>query len=334
MGVNMRRYATQQLKSMMRGSPLAEPPMVIADILRQLAQRDPDRFNATAIIDVQSVPSVYADATHRVYRIRTAQGDYALKVVDNVQSPFWLGVAAIFASNVSCQWQVGAVYYQRWTQVTQLATPHLVVSGCLPNHVAYGVSEWLQGRMLGQLSYDQRNWAIMLLAKDAYYRQTQAQPTWGSLLHDQRSADEWHLGVNAYLRQAQIDTPELPAYTGLFVPQVLDMRWDQLLALVDGQLALVDGDAIVFAPWALELTWLEYWLTSSELVIWCRSYQQLAGEVPRLSVRDRHVYRHLLWQWQVLGEIPLNRWLAQPCYFADDSALANADNHRSPVSDS
>ena len=99
-----------------------------------------------------------------------------------------------------------------------------------------------------------------------------------------------------------------------FQPIMLDMRWDQFLQLEGGEnLALLDLDAMVWAPRELELVMLEYLLTPAQAEVFTTVYTQY-HELPDLK-SARSVYRVLLFQMNVLGESSFNRWMAHPVCF-------------------
>ncbi len=96
-----------------------------------------------------------------------------------------------------------------------------------------------------------------------------------------------------------------------FQPIMLDFRWDQFLQLEGGRnLALLDLDAMVWAPRELELVMLEYVLTPKQAEVFLSVYTPYHA-LPDLTLA-RLVYRVLLFQMNVLGVWDFNRWMAHP----------------------
>jgi hypothetical protein len=98
----------------------------------------------------------------------------------------------------------------------------------------------------------------------------------------------------------------------IFVPIMLDLRWDQLRLLDKGQvseLALVDLDAFVIGPRTLELILLEYLLTAENFSLFKSQYMQ-HHDWPDYSLQ-KPCYQLLLFLMNVLGEQDLDRWMGQ-----------------------
>ena len=101
---------------------------------------------------------------------------------------------------------------------------------------------------------------------------------------------------------------------GRFHPIMLDLRWDQFLQIGGGEnLALLDLDAMVWAPKELELVMLEYLLSPEQAEAFLSVYTQYHSR-PDLTL-ERVVYRVLLFEMNVLGERDFNRWMAHPVCF-------------------
>jgi len=92
-----------------------------------------------------------------------------------------------------------------------------------------------------------------------------------------------------------------------FVPMMLDLRWDQFRCLSTNQLVLIDLDAFVIAPRALDLVLLEYILTPSQLALFKQHYTQTHAWIEHSA--HTPAYQLLLFLMNILGETDLVRWM-------------------------
>ncbi|HSI27937.1 MAG TPA: hypothetical protein VK953_01550, partial [Methylophilus sp.] len=76
---------------------------------------------------------------------------------------------------------------------------------------------------------------------------------------------------------------------------------------VNNDLALIDLDAFVIAPRALDLVLLEYVLTPAQLAVFKQHYTQTHTWPEHTA--DTHCYQLLLFLMNVLGETDLAKWM-------------------------
>ena len=108
-------------------------------------------------------------------------------------------------------------------------------------------------------------------------------------------------------RAAVLPAPD----TGTFI--MVDMDPSQFLAVGDRLTALVDTEAYVIGPRALDLVALEYVLDERSAAAAAAGYQSVLP-LPDLTL-VRPVYRYLYRLLSIQGPVALDEWLAWPCLF-------------------
>lgn len=262
----------------------------------------------------QHLVSPFDDATHCVYKLRTTQGDFALKLLRETASPFWRGMDALFDVKLAQQVIRSPEHYACAAHYVNLTIPPLIASdSACASLPAYLLTRWLDDEII-----DSAHIPLTLIESLAYsdaQRHQNKRTTWGSCLEPRHLAADWPERIHELL--PELDRESLIPLANLddFVPMIMDMRWDQCLQQQGRISALVDVDALVFAPKALELVLMEYWLTPIQLGIWRQAYLACGGELPTL--RDvRMTYRQLLWPWHILGRLTQAQWMNWPHFFA------------------
>lgn len=261
------------------------------------------------VTDYQAIVSPFDDATHCVYRLTTAQGAFALKVLRKKQTPFWRGMDALFDVKLAQQVTRSIEHYACAADVFSLPVPTLIdYSEVSADSPAYLLTTWLAGELIDSLPV-----SAQLIEDMAYadaQRHQKKQMTWGCAVAPSYSMQDWQARIASILPNVTSSALNSDG----FVPMIMDMRWDQCLQQQGRLSALVDIDALVYAPKALELVLMEYWLTSAELTVWRQTYLSCGGELPAL--RDvRSLYRQLLWPWQILGPSCQDEWMQWPTFF-------------------
>ncbi len=231
------------------------------------------------------------------------------------KSHFWLGANHLFAADFPNS--LGKIH---------LTHHFLEKNGALtvPNFVAAGanrfvLSRFLAGKDLGT-EHIADQWVIQLAEHIARLHQS-TYPSWGKLHAPQFSANKWASRLHATLvflakqHDPLIAEPLLAevlaqannCHETEFVPMMLDLRWDQFRCINANKLALLDLDAFVIAPRALDLVLLEYILTPAQLALFKQHYIQTHAWPDHTA--NTPCYQLLLFLMNVLGETDLAKWM-------------------------
>ncbi|HSH86263.1 MAG TPA: phosphotransferase [Methylophilus sp.] len=265
-----------------------------------------------------AITNKFEDSTHQLFYCQTADGEMVLKVCNQAtirRSSFWSGANRLFAADFPNS--LGNIHF----------THHfLEQSGGLtvPDFVAASANRYILTRFLNGKDLETENitdqWVIQLAEHIAKLHQC-SYPGWGTLHAPQFSAADWasRLHDTLVFLAKQHDTmmaepllAEMSVHatniqeTG-FVPVMLDLRWDQFRCLGTNNLALIDLDAFVIAPRALDLVLLEYVLTSAQLVVFKQRYTQTHSWPEH--TKNTRCYQLLLFLMNVLGESDLANWM-------------------------
>jgi len=233
------------------------------------------------------------------------------------QSPFWRGVNMLFNADFPNNLHDIATTYQQITSMSPLVIPPFIAA----ESASFILAGWLEGKALEPRQVT--DGMVIQLAEHLGHCHQQTRTTWGAFHQPIFVAEQWPMRLyntiktladnhptpipdsilNKALQQAQAIKVDS------FVPIMLDLRWDQFLQR-DAQLsALVDLDAFVYGPQAIELVLLEYLLNEHQIEIFKDKYQKLQA-LPNLT-DIRLAYRLLLFLMNVLGEKQLAVWMAQ-----------------------
>jgi len=261
----------------------------------------------------EPVLTAFDDATHDVYRLYAPEGEFALKLLRDTSSPFWQGMQSLFGVNLVEQIAYSQTHYACAARHVCLPIPTFVAAsraeGDLP---AYTLTQWLVGESIDPNCISSS--LIESLAIADAQRHEKSRTTWGCCSAPQYSAQDWYERIQQLLPDVDSESLAQVASVKDFVPMIMDMRWDQCLQYQDRLSALVDIDALVFAPKALDFVMMEYWLTPEQLQLWCQTYQAHGGVIPELH-GVRGLYRQLLWRWQLWGEYSEQAWMTKGSFF-------------------
>lgn len=265
------------------------------------------------------MPVKFEDSTHRLWRCETVDGPMVLKVCNltSVQrSTFWLGVNNLFGVDFPAR--LGG---------TQATAKLLEENGSfvVPEVIAAQDNRFVLTRFLAGEDVDAEQvtdaYVVQLAQHIGQLHQLRIEQ-WGDLHAPEFTAEEWRSRLVSTL-DVLVKQCELEISTSLlanilresaqieavgFVPIMPDLRWDQLRKLDGGKtLALIDLDALVIGPRALELVLLMYLLTPTQLAVFKDTYCQF-NTWPDLS-RELRSYQLLLFLLNVLGETDLTSWM-------------------------
>jgi len=270
-----------------------------------------------AIQHIRPLSTSFSDSTHLLYALTDHDRHvYCLKVLHNTQSPFWSAMQQVFDVDLKDQLGNYAQVYSLLSSSSALAVPFLVAASS-QDHLrsAFILTRWLSGETVQSDRVSHK--MVEQLSQHLASLHRSGQATWGNVFAADKPAAAWSETVRDCLLPFFAEDVAVLAFDAeptVCVPMMLDLRWDQFLAIDDGLSALVDLDAFVYAPIELDFVLLEYVLSGEQLAIWHKAYVGAGGRVPSvMGVRD--VYRKLLWSMQIYGDVPLSQWMAHPYYF-------------------
>ena len=265
------------------------------------------------------LPSKFDDSTHQIWLCETLDGRMVLKVCNQAavaKSGFWLGVNHLFGADFP-------------NSLGQIQQTHALLNNLgvytVPDFVASSSNRFVLTRFVEGVDVDASQVTdamVLRLAKHVGLLHQCQQATWGELHTPAYPASDWckrlHATLVALAEQSAVTIPDallegvLKQVSTLeepeFVPLMLDLRWDQFRTAGDkGALALIDLDAFVMGPRALELVLLEYVLTPAQFPIFKAAYTK-RNEWPSYA-SHKPCYQLLLFLMQVLGETDLASWM-------------------------
>ena len=280
-----------------------------------------------------ALPSQFEDSTHQVFLCDTVDGRMVLKVCDETaveKSGFWQGANLLFGANFPNNLAQIEHTHELLSEQGLYAVPDFMASSRSDSEHGFVLTRFVEGV---DVTAEQVTDAMVLqLAEHIAQLHQQVQPTWGRLHIESHKptyeATEWGKRLQATLAaladKSAVSIPESILQDVLsrasqlqeteFVPMMLDLRWDQFRRIGNGQakeqsgeLALIDLDAFVIAPRALDLVLLKYILTPPQFALFKATYTT-SHDWPDYSAQ-KPCYQLLLFLMQVLGETDLAQWV-------------------------
>lgn len=264
-----------------------------------------------------AIASKFEDSTHQLYRCDTVDGRMVLKVVqqDAVTSDFWLGVNTLFSADFP-----HCLVHAAKTQL-QLQSHGAMI---IPNVVASAAGHFVLSEYIAGKDADHEAVTDDMVAQLATHigkLHQQRFATWGPLHAPSFLADVWATQLHktlALLAENTASTPPSAILSDLlqqakqvneqeFVTIMPDLRWDQLRMTNSQRLALIDIDAFVVGPRALELVLIEYLLNHEQLALFKKHYSQF-NDWPDYA-QQKPSYQLLLFLMNVLGQTDLKQWM-------------------------
>jgi Ser/Thr protein kinase RdoA (MazF antagonist) len=267
-----------------------------------------------------AIPNKFADSTHQLFYCQTANGEMVLKVCNQAtieKSHFWLGANHLFAADFPNSLGNIHLTHHFLEKNGVLAVPDFVSASAR----RFVIAHFLAGKDI-ETEHITDQWVIQLAEHIARLHQC-TYSNWGKLYAPQFYAKQWASRLHETLvvlvkQHGWLVTEPLVAEilahaknineTG-FVPMMLDLRWDQFRCLSNNDLALIDLDAFVIAPRALDLVLLEYVLTPSQLAVFKKHY--IRTHTWPYHTADTPCYQLLLFLMNVMGETNLAKWMQQ-----------------------
>jgi aminoglycoside phosphotransferase (APT) family kinase protein len=285
------------------------------------------------ILEQVAYPAAYSDHTNDVWRVRTATEEVVVRAprpTAELASPFWWGAQKLFGVDPTQPRRLAALNAHLAT-LSALPIPRVLRAGTCAGR-EYLVMEHLPGTPLADLralppaALRDLGAALARIHRHEY-------GWWGVPDNGpQRALDTFHSALAGTLRalvarfyredtaitnalahfhDAALRLPA-PATAALIM---LDVDATQFLAAEARITALVDTEAYVVAPRALDFIGYEYELDAASAAAFAAGYRALLP-LPALAT-VRPVYRYLYRLLGVQGQIPLDDWLAWPILFTD-----------------
>ncbi len=293
--------------------------MPIYPLLTSLEQANLPRLTAIPTV----LPSKFADSTHYIFLCDTTDGRMVLKVCNEAvitKSGFWHGINNLFDTDFPNSLRVIKQTHDLLSDQGLYAVPEFMAS----NH-RFVLTRFVAGENLD--AEQVTNAMVVQLAKHIAQLHQTPQSLWGAIHAPIYQVADWHIRLHATLLTLSAESAvvipgtllqKVLAQTGQlqkseFVPMMLDCRWDQFRRIGNAEppneLALIDLDAFVIGPRALEFVLLEYVLTPSQFAIFKTAY--MANNSWPDYATQKPCYQLLLFLMQVLGETDLEKWMRQ-----------------------
>ena len=283
------------------------------------------------IVEQVLFPPAYSDHTNLVWRVRTAHEEVIVRMpraMDDLNSPFWWGCLHLFGIDPRRPAALVAVNADL-ASLSPIPVPRALRTGAVGGR-PFLVVESLPGARLTDFNYLPLA-TIETLGTAIARIHTRRFARWGAPGNEtQRPLATFHRDLAATLRglvarffthdtqlaealdsmcalAAQLPPPEDAALV------MIDVDGTQFLT--DGALltGLVDTDAYVVAPRALDLIGYEYELDRPRAAAFVRGYESV---LPLPNLRAvRPLYRYLYRLLEVQGSVELNIWLGWPAHF-------------------
>ena len=265
-----------------------------------------------------SIPNKFEDSTHQLFYCQTVDGEMVLKVCNQAsiaKSHFWSGANHLFAADFPNSLKDIHVTHHFLEKNGALTVPGFVSASAN----RFVISRFLAGKDV-KTEHISDQWIVQLAEHIARLHQC-TNTRWGKLHAPQFTAKQWAsrlqetlvflagqhgmLIIEPLLAEILVHAKKIQETE--FVPMMLDLRWDQFRYSVNNDLALIDLDAFVIAPRALDLVLLEYVLTPAQLAVFKQHYTQTHTWPEHTA--DTHCYQLLLFLMNVLGETDLAKWM-------------------------
>jgi hypothetical protein len=287
-------------------------------------------FAAPILAQVALEPA-YPDHTNDVWRVRTAAEDVIVRAPRPAQelvSPFWWGCRQLFGLDPGRPATLAPLNAQL-ARLSPLPVPLVLRTGEVAGRRC-AVVERLPGERLADFrTLPVGEVCVLGQAIASIHRQQFG--WWGApdgsaqhppvTFHTRLIAVMRQLVRRFYTHDAVIVAalaPVCAATAGLPVPEsaalvMLDVDATQFLT-ADGRLtALVDTDAYVVAPRALDFVGYEYELDGERAAAFADGYRAILPLPDLTAVRP--VYRYLYRLMEVQGAVDLDEWMHWPVYF-------------------
>lgn len=286
---------------------------------------------AAPITEQVAFPPAYADHTNHVWRVRTADEHVVVRLprqADEPDSPFWWGVKTLFGIDPRDPAPLVGVNAQL-AALSSIAVPRVLRVGAINGRNGL-VVEQLPG--LRVESFNDLPLAAAVDLGEAIARiHTQRFAWWGapdratqlpvSEFHPRLVATIREIVARFYPAERELVRPiaELAALAERLPPPedaslvMLDVDGSQFLSEQGRLTGLVDTDAYVVAPRALDLLGYEFELDRRHAAAFVQGYRAVLPLPDLRAVRP--LYRYFLRLLEVQGGVPLDIWFGWPALF-------------------
>jgi hypothetical protein len=273
--------------------------------------------------------SKFDDSTHQLWQCESDNGLMILKLCDHdaiAKSDFWFGTNHLFGADFP-------------NSLAEISKTHTLLTEkglfVVPDFVASKANRFVLNQYLAGHDVDASHGSdemVTLLAKHVAKLHQVRFEKWGNLHAPAYSVEAWKERLKQTLmalaaRSAvpisdkvlnNVMSKVASVQESIFAPIMLDLRWDQFRVLdnallkdeqISVEIALIDLDAFVVGPVALELVLMEYLLTKPQFGLFKTQYSAM-NTWPDYS-QQKPCYQLLLFLMNVLGEKDLDRWMNQ-----------------------
>lgn len=299
-----------------------------------LSNLNPSTLLPTAdILEAIVLPQRFEDSSNRLWLLKLADGQQRiLRVRDGatgVASPFWPGLEALCGLSPELHLAGIAQLRERISALTTLDVPEIIASkAAAKEHPAWVLTSWLAGEASNAI--DAKD--VSRLAQHLARMHSDKRTRWGNPMADQYfPAVQWQKKiVHAIKVLIKAYWSNDPKVTSLWLSQgteftrplnetaftwvLADLRWDQFYWKNQDLYALIDFEAHLVAPKALDFITLEYLLDPAQARQFMSAYVSAGGEAPVLEP-VRSGYRFFYFLLGILGNSDLDQWMAQPKLF-------------------
>jgi aminoglycoside phosphotransferase len=286
---------------------------------------------AAPIIEQALFPPAYSDHTNFVWRVRTAREEVIVRMpraTDDLNSPFWWGCHHLFGIDPRRPAALVAVNAEL-AELSPIRVPRVLRTGTVVGRPCL-VVEHLPGARLADFN-DLPLATIETLGTAIARIHARRFARWGVPGGEaRRPLTTFHRDLAATLRGLVArffahDAPlagvldEMCALADRLPPPadaalvMLDVDGTQFLSDGTRLTGLVDTDAYVVAPRALDLIGYEYELDRPRAAAFRHGYRSVLP-LPELQA-VRPLYRYLYRLLEVQGSVDLNIWLGWPAHF-------------------
>ena len=290
---------------------------------------------------VKKLPGLFDDSSSDVWEIQSVCFEGDSKLIDYVikshqvshSSAFWQGMELLYKRSICCSYRDAQITYQFIRNLTELNIPQVSDVLVGPSHCALVLNK-IDGQSIKQqqISDSLVQELAHFLAEMHSFRADKV----GAIVAEHENNPGYDLkswpqkvlsAIQSLLSDELAQTPcvkevlknPIDFTLERIVPLMMDLRWDQFSQIEGRLVGVFDLDAFVFAPIELDFVILEYLLTTPQLTIFKKAYEEAGRKdlrVPSIS-KVRNVYRVLFFLINALGEEDIERWMSQPCFFND-----------------
>lgn len=264
------------------------------------------------------IPAKFSDSTHAIWFCPTVDGPMVLKVCAKqsfADSAFWLGMNHLFSADFPNALGVASTTYRYLAKHGTFMIPNLVAA----EQNSFVLAHFLTGIDMDEEGVTDSE--VVALANHLGTLHQQQFSAWGPISGPLNAANTWGASLKASLLKLRslnhVVIPDALFNAVLskadaiqceyFVPIMPDLRWDQCRRLTNGDIALIDLDAIVVGPAGLELVLVSYLLNDQQYRVFKEAYTKHA-RWPEFEAH-KECYQLILFLMNVLGETNINRWM-------------------------